>query len=167
MKVFPYPMAIAVLQLVVGLFYALPMWVLGVRKAPKITLADLARLLPIAVLNAIGHASAVYAMCQKGGGSFTHVIKASEPVVSVILGLVVTGTITGGGGSFPSPTNALGVKLAGVADGGVIVLRPVEDAVHAQAPPCRTGAGRWALLDQPAGVFEAHVGTINSRASIR
>jgi solute carrier family 35 protein E1 len=93
MKVFPYPMAIAVLQLVVGLFYALPMWVLGVRKAPKITLADLARLLPIAVLNAIGHASAVYAMCQKGGGSFTHVIKASEPVVSVILGLVVTGTI--------------------------------------------------------------------------
>ena len=28
-------------------------------------------------------------MFEKGGGSFTHVIKASEPVVSVLLGLLV------------------------------------------------------------------------------
>jgi hypothetical protein len=28
-------------------------------------------------------------MFQKGGGSFTHVIKASEPVVSVILNLFI------------------------------------------------------------------------------
>ena len=100
MKVFPHPIAIAVLQLVVGLFYALPLWMLGVRKAPKITFADLARLLPIALLNGIGHASAVYAMCQKGGGSFTHVIKASEPVVSVLLGLIINGTV-------PKPLTAL------------------------------------------------------------
>ena len=33
------------------------------------------------------------AMFQKGGGSFTHVIKASEPVVSVIVGLFMFGTI--------------------------------------------------------------------------
>jgi len=31
----------------------------------------------------------VIAMFEKGGGSFTHMIKASEPVVSVLLGLLV------------------------------------------------------------------------------
>ena len=46
-----------------------------------------------AILNAVGHASAVIAMFQKGGGSFTHVIKASEPVVSVILGLLLCGIV--------------------------------------------------------------------------
>jgi solute carrier family 35 protein E1 len=39
-------------------------------------------------------------MFQKGGGSFTHVIKASEPVVSVILGLFINGTV-------PKPFTAL------------------------------------------------------------
>jgi hypothetical protein len=52
------------------------------------------------MLNAVGHASAVVAMFQHGGGSFTHVIKASEPVVSVILGLLVSGIV-------PRPLTAL------------------------------------------------------------
>ena len=51
-------------------------------------------------MNAIGHISAVYAMFEKGGGSFTHVIKASEPVVSVILGLFINGAV-------PKPLTAL------------------------------------------------------------
>ena len=42
-----------------------------------------------ALFNAAGHVSTVAAMFEKGGGSFTHVIKASEPVVSVILGLFI------------------------------------------------------------------------------
>lgn len=53
-----------------------------------------------ALLNAAGHASAVCSMFQKGGGSFTHVIKASEPVVSVLLGLVLLGVV-------PKPLTAL------------------------------------------------------------
>ena len=100
MKVFPYPLAIATLQLGVGMFYAIPLWILGMRKAPKLGVSDLFRLLPIAVLNAAGHACAVIAMFQKGGGSFTHVIKASEPVVSVILGLLINGVV-------PKPFTAL------------------------------------------------------------
>ena len=39
-------------------------------------------------------------MFQVGGGSFTHVIKASEPVVSVILGLIINGVV-------PKPLTAL------------------------------------------------------------
>jgi Triose-phosphate Transporter family len=52
------------------------------------------------MLNAGGHACAVIAMFQVGGGSFTHVIKASEPVVSVILGLAINGAV-------PKPLTAL------------------------------------------------------------
>ena len=37
--------------------------------------------------------ASVIAMFEKGGGSFTHVIKASEPVVSVILSLFITGAV--------------------------------------------------------------------------
>lgn len=87
---FQFPWASATLQLVVGvLFRALPMWALKLRKLPNVTLEDIGRLLPIAILNAAGHAFSVVAMFQKGGGSLTHVIKASEPVVSVLLALLV------------------------------------------------------------------------------
>lgn len=46
-KVFGFPLAIAALQLGVGLLYAVPLWVLGVRKMPKITFKDFTLLLPI------------------------------------------------------------------------------------------------------------------------
>lgn len=100
-KIFPYPIAISTIQLVIGLVvYALPLWTLGIRQAPSLSLADIWRLLPIAALNALGHTTTVIAMFQKGGGSFAHVIKASEPVVSVLLGMAVSGNI-------PKPCTAL------------------------------------------------------------
>merc|ERR1711871_1047197 len=64
-----------------------PLWGLKLREIPKITKDDFMKLLPIAALNAFGHTAAVIAMFEKGGGSFTHVIKASEPVVSTALHL--------------------------------------------------------------------------------
>jgi hypothetical protein len=51
-------------------------------------------------VNAIGHACTVVATFETGGGSLTHVIKASEPVVSVLLGIVINGII-------PNPFTAL------------------------------------------------------------
>lgn len=99
-KDFSFPWTISATQLLVGLFYAIPMWLLGLRKIPTVNVDDLLKLLPIAVLNACGHACTVNAMFEKGGGSFTHVIKASEPVVSVILALLVNGIV-------PKPVTAL------------------------------------------------------------
>ena len=81
-----FPLFVAATQLMVGLSYSLPLWLLGARKAPRMTLSDLVMFLPIVLLNTIGHVSAVTAMFEKGGGSFTHVIKASEPVVSGKIG---------------------------------------------------------------------------------
>ena len=87
-KTFPFPYMIATLQLGVGLFFVVPLWVLKIRKVPRLSFFDLLKLLPIAVLNTIGHASGVVAMFEVGGGSLTHVIKASEPVVTVILNML-------------------------------------------------------------------------------
>jgi solute carrier family 35 protein E1 len=84
-----YPIFISILQLIMGLIYVVPLWLLRIRKLPNLTFTDIFNLLPIVSLNAIGHTSAVIAMFEKGGGSFTHVIKASEPVVSSILSLVI------------------------------------------------------------------------------
>lgn len=97
---YKFPAAVSAIQLAVGLGYAFPLWILGLRKVPSLTLADLIKILPIAFLNALGHACTVFAMFEKGGGSFTHVIKASEPVVSVILGIFILGAI-------PKPLTAI------------------------------------------------------------
>jgi len=96
----PAPYFIAAAQLPIGLLYAVPLWFLNLRKVPKLTWGDLAALLPIVFLNTLGHTATVYAMSLKGGGSFVHVIKASEPVVAVLLGLLIKGNV-------PKPMTAL------------------------------------------------------------
>ena len=101
LRVFPFPYTIGLLQFAAGLVYALPLWALNIRKFPDLTWKEIiVNLAPVAFLNTLGHMTAVFAMFQKGGGSFTHVIKASEPVVAVILGLIFNGTI-------PKPYTAL------------------------------------------------------------
>ena len=99
-KDFQFPWTSATAQLAIGLLYVVPVYALKIREIPQLTMEDVVKLLPIAAMNAVGHVSAVVAMFEKGGGSFTHVIKASEPVVSVILGLLVSGII-------PKPLTAL------------------------------------------------------------
>ena len=88
-KDFAKPYATSTIQLLVGMLYALPLWISGLRALPQLTMDDIKLLFPIALLNAAGHTAAVIAMFQKGGGSFTHVIKASEPVVSTILNFLI------------------------------------------------------------------------------
>jgi hypothetical protein len=46
-KSFGFPLAIAAIQLGVGLLYAIPLWVVGIRKMPKVTFDDMLLLLPI------------------------------------------------------------------------------------------------------------------------
>jgi len=96
----PFSLVISMVQLPVGLPYALGLWVLGYRKWPKLTLADVVKILPIVFFNMVGHVATVVAMFQVGGGSATHVVKASEPVVVVLLNVVINGVL-------PKPLTAL------------------------------------------------------------
>ena len=64
-KIIACPWMIACAQMAVGLTYAFPLWILGVRKIPNLGFSDIMTLLPIAILNAFGHACAVVAMFEK------------------------------------------------------------------------------------------------------
>merc|ERR1711966_355811 len=57
------------------------LWLTVLRKAPKLSLADLKTLLPIALCHTGVHIGAVIAL-GAGAVSFAHIVKASEPVVT-------------------------------------------------------------------------------------
>jgi len=62
----------------------IPVWSLGLRPAPKIDLGDAKNIFVIAFLHAVGHFGAVVSM-SLGAVSFTHIVKAAEPVFSTVL----------------------------------------------------------------------------------
>lgn len=87
-----YPWTIATIQMGTGIAYFLPLWLLGIRKAPKLSLADLKTLFPIALCHTGVHVGAVIAL-GAGAVSFAHIVKASEPVVTCALNALLLGQI--------------------------------------------------------------------------
>ena len=92
MNVLSLPWTIATLQMATGLGYFVPMWLLGLRKAPKLSLSDLKTLLPIALCHTGVHVGAVIAL-GAGAVSFAHIVKASEPVVTCGLNALLLGQV--------------------------------------------------------------------------
>lgn len=76
----------------IGIFYFVPLWLLGLRKAPKLSANDLKTLFPIALCHTGVHVGAVIAL-GAGAVSFAHIVKASEPVVTCVLNAVFLGQI--------------------------------------------------------------------------
>ena len=87
-----YPWTIATIQMAAGLFYFVPLWLSGLRKAPKLSVSDLKTLLPIALCHTGVHVGAVIAL-GAGAVSFAHIVKASEPVVTCGLNALLLGEI--------------------------------------------------------------------------
>uniref|UniRef100_A0A7S3Q1R7 Sugar phosphate transporter domain-containing protein n=1 Tax=Chaetoceros debilis TaxID=122233 RepID=A0A7S3Q1R7_9STRA len=86
------PWTIATLQMTTGIFYFVPLWLTGIRKAPKLSFADLKTLFPIALCHTGVHVGAVIAL-GAGAVSFAHIVKASEPVVTCALNAVLLGQV--------------------------------------------------------------------------
>jgi len=87
----PYPWAVAWLQLVTGVLIVAPLWASGLRAAPRVDAAFVAKTFgPIGLLHAVGHGAQVVSF---GAGSvfMAHVIKALEPMVSVAIGVSCLG----------------------------------------------------------------------------
>ena len=57
-----FPWTIATIQMATGILYFAPLWALGLRKAPKLSGADLKTLLPIALCHTGVHVGAVIAL---------------------------------------------------------------------------------------------------------
>jgi solute carrier family 35, member E1 len=84
LNVFPYPWLISTLQLAATSVWMLVVWATGIQEKPKVSKAFLIAVLPVAFFHMVGHVSACVSF-SKMAVSFTHVIKAAEPVFSVIL----------------------------------------------------------------------------------
>ena len=82
-----YPWTIATIQMATGCFYFIPLWMTGIRKAPKLSVDDMKTLLPISLCHTGVHVGAVIAL-GAGAVSFAHIVKASEPVTTCVLNAV-------------------------------------------------------------------------------
>ncbi|KAH7849287.1 hypothetical protein Vadar_015696 [Vaccinium darrowii] len=83
LNIFPFPWLLASFQLFVGSVWMLFLWSFKLQPCPKITKPFVIALLGPALFHTIGHISACVSF-SKVAVSFTHVIKSSEPVFSVV-----------------------------------------------------------------------------------
>lgn len=83
LNVFPFPWLLASFQLFAGSIWMLILWSLKLQPCPKISKPFIVALLGPALFHTIGHISACVSF-SKVAVSFTHVIKSSEPVFSVV-----------------------------------------------------------------------------------
>ncbi|XP_062097847.1 xylulose 5-phosphate/phosphate translocator, chloroplastic [Humulus lupulus] len=83
LNLFPFPWLLASFQLFVGSLWMLALWSLKLQPCPKISKPFIVALLGPALFHTIGHISACVSF-SKVAVSFTHVIKSSEPVFSVV-----------------------------------------------------------------------------------
>ncbi|CAE8606923.1 unnamed protein product, partial [Polarella glacialis] len=89
---YPFPWACALWQMVFGWFIFVPLWLLRIRKVPKLSMKQALLLSPSALAHLATHVGAVVAFAA-GAVSFGHIVKASEPVVSSILNFTFLGEV--------------------------------------------------------------------------
>jgi solute carrier family 35, member E1 len=92
LNVLAYPWTVATIQMATGVAYFLPLWLLGIRKAPKLSWNEIKTLIPIALCHTGVHVGAVIAL-GAGAVSFAHIVKASEPVVTCGLNALLLGQL--------------------------------------------------------------------------
>merc|ERR1719247_1435344 len=103
------PYTIALLQLAVGIPYAGALWLTGLRKTPKLSKEDIKTLIPVSLGHLGTHIGAVVSL-GAGAVSFTHIVKASEPVVSSALrGILAKKTMGDGVGENMTEANIYAV----------------------------------------------------------
>lgn len=79
LRIVDIPWTLATGQLMIGCVWFLPLWITGLRVAPKFATQDLKWLLPLGFYHGMIHLSSVIAM-GAGGVSFFQIIKAAEPL---------------------------------------------------------------------------------------
>jgi len=85
---FPMPWTAATWELFFGFPYVFFLWSTGLRKTPKLSMDSIKLLAPSGVLLAMTHVGGVISF-GLGAISFTHVLKATEPVWSALLSAVL------------------------------------------------------------------------------
>jgi len=89
LDIFPLPATISVIQLIIGIPVFLPIWLY---KSPVISTKNIEQYSKIAFFHGMGN----YATCislGSGAVSFTHIVKAAEPIFSAVLSALIFKTI--------------------------------------------------------------------------
>lgn len=76
----------------IGILYVLPLWLSGLRKAPKLAKGSLKPLSLLAFLHMLAHITAVLSL-NAGAVSFTHIVKACEPVFTALFSALILGQV--------------------------------------------------------------------------
>jgi len=85
----PLAWTVGMTSLGAGMLYVIPVWYFGLRSTPKLDSEDVKNIMIIAALHTAGHFGAVVSM-SLGAVTFTHIVKAAEPVFSTIFtGLIL------------------------------------------------------------------------------
>jgi len=85
LNVFPMPWVVGTAQMAIGLLYFVPLWLTGLRKKPKLSFDNVKALIPIAAMHTGSHICAVLSL-GAGAVSFTHIVKAAEPLFTSACG---------------------------------------------------------------------------------
>ncbi|KAK7389082.1 hypothetical protein VNO78_23914 [Psophocarpus tetragonolobus] len=90
LKVYHFPLTVSTLQFAVGTLLVAFMWGFNLYKRPKLSAAQLAAILPLALVHTLGNLFTNMSL-GKVAVSFTHTIKAMEPFFSVLLSAMFLG----------------------------------------------------------------------------
>ncbi|XP_021895113.1 triose phosphate/phosphate translocator, non-green plastid, chloroplastic [Carica papaya] len=90
LKKYPFPVTVTLVQFAIGSVLVILMWTLNLYKKPKVTGAQLAAILPLAVVHTLGNLFTNMSL-GKVAVSFTHTVKAMEPFFSVLLSAMFLG----------------------------------------------------------------------------
>ncbi|PSC67934.1 Xylulose 5-phosphate phosphate chloroplastic [Micractinium conductrix] len=90
LNIFPAPWFLATFQLMASGAFMAVLWALRLQPLPQVSWADIRALAPVALFHTIGHVSACVSFSQMAV-SFAHVVKAAEPVLSVVMAQVILG----------------------------------------------------------------------------
>jgi len=83
---------VATAQLLIGALWVVPLWLLGLRKSPNMTMDRWKALAPVGLWAAGAHGGSVVAL-GAGAVSFGQILKACEPAFSAINEVVLTGNV--------------------------------------------------------------------------
>jgi drug/metabolite transporter (DMT)-like permease len=106
---------VACMQLFTGVLWVLPLWLLGIRKAPNMTSDNWKAMAPVGLWSAGAHGGSVIAL-GAGAVSFGQILKACEPVFSAITEVVLTGNVQAWQVPCPSRAYQAPVFLKSLAD---------------------------------------------------
>mmetsp|Transcript_17569 Transcript_17569/g.25654 ORF Transcript_17569/g.25654 Transcript_17569/m.25654 type:complete len:383 (-) Transcript_17569:458-1606(-) len=88
LNAFAAPWTVATAQMIIGMGIFFPLWILKLRKAPKLSKEDVKTIMPVAVMHTLGHVTGVISL-GAGAVSFTHIVKAGEPFFTATLSAVL------------------------------------------------------------------------------